>query len=207
MPRISSFNTELDLVNYALSSMGQRKIDAIALNGERVNDLIVNSLSLVKNAMFCKYNRPYSFANTECPCILVDDLGDEGSIWRVDDDYYCITDIRRNPTHFGNCKTPIKWHINDAGNIVTDFRIATAPAGVDAGDLLLADANVDVAIGLWPVSAITAYVTILQKYLTYALSGQAEDSRLVLNEIDSAMTDMWLNDKTASSFHWKLFDI
>lgn len=207
MPRIPTFSTEIDVVNFALSSMGQRKLDVLALNGERVHDLIVNSLPLVKGHIFGKFNRPYSFANKACPCALVDDLGDDGSIWAVAEDYYCITNVRRNPVHFGKRNNPIKWHHNEAGDIVTDFVKASAPAGVADDQLLLADANVAVDISLWPISAIKAYVTILQKYLTYALSGQTEDARLVLNEIDSVMTDVELNDQTASSFKLKLFDV
>lgn len=207
MPRISTFASETALVNYALSSMGQRTVNSLALNGERVHDLIVNSLPLVKSHIFGKFNRPYSFCNKACSCALVDDLDDDGSIWAVANDYYCITNVRYNPVHFGKRNDPIKWHHNEEGDIVTDFRISSAPAGAPQGELLLADANVDVAIDLWPVSAIKAYVTILQKYLTYALSGQTEDARLVLNEIDSAMTDVELNDQTASSFKLKLFDV
>lgn len=207
MSRISTFTNETDLVNYALSSMGQRTVNNLVANGERVHDLIVNSLPLVKSHIFGKFNRPYSFANKACACALVDNLGDDGSIWAVAEDYYCITNVRHNPVHFGKRNNPIKWHHNEAGNIVTDFRISSAPSGAPQGELLLADANVNVDISLWPISAIKAYVTILQKYLTYALSGQTEDARLVLNEIDSAMTDVELNDQTASSFKLKLFDV
>lgn len=205
MPRISIFTNETELVNYALSSIGQRSISSLELNGERVHDLIVKSLPLVKSHIFGKFNRPYSFANKACQCALVKDLGDDGSIWSVAYKYYCITNVRYNPVHFGKRNTHIKWHNNEEGYIVTDFRISSAPSGAPAGELLLADANVDVDISLWPVSAIKAYITILQKYLTYALSGQSEDVRLVWNEIDLAMADVELNDKTASSSKLKLF--
>ena len=207
MPRIPTFTTELDMVNFALSSMGQRKVEALVLTGDRVNDLIVNSLSLIKNYIFGQYNRPYSFANKPLACTLVADLGQDGSTWSVADDYYCITNVRRNPVHFGSFNNPLKWHHNEAGNIVTDFVKASAPAGVADNELLLADANTAVAINLWPVAAIKAYITIFQKYLTYALSGQAEDARLVFNEIDSAMSDVELNDQTASSLNPKLFNV